>query len=1168
MPTLTTLTLNAAVTGTHGWTCGHAFKKGDLPAGQTLSGLQLVIKNYWPDGSAKFGLLAGQTAITSGSPATVTLQTGSAATGASLSITDLKATGVTASIDCGGFGSASWAGAEWDSPLEVWFAGPMASSWRYRKAVGSDPHLSAWLEVTLFANGSVEVLPWIENSTILTAGITNKIETFGFTLGGSARFSLAIDLPNRCRTPLLSGTALSYYLGSDPGLSFRHNAAYFSASKLIPAYSATVPDSSVSITGLPTTFTPLQQGSYPAGMGAAGYHSSIGILPGFDVTYVTNSTSPLPWAALQRNAYSAGRYGLHWRDTATNLPAQFASYPTYGLGSGSGVSDIGGTVSGLYFTSGTGTAPATWKQSHCPAVGYLAYLVTGRKYHLETVQFAATTNHFRAPNAYRQSALGIQRTDEASTRGAAWCLRTLAHAASATPDDQTALKNQFVSTLANNANWYHGQYIAQPGNPQGFTKELEVNGAPYNDAYTPNAGPYTQAPWMHAFFNAAVGMWKTLEITLGGGADAKFDAFYTWKAQSTVGLFGAGGATEFLYRDAGLRALAVAPADTADWNGGTGPWFANWGEMYFATFVDNVSEPGLTYGTAYTATMIYLNGAKPSKVVGDGSLRGQEGIADATGLWGDIQPALAYAVSNGISGAQAAWDRMTTAPNYSSFLTDAANHPVWAVTPFAGSAPATLPQGQSIVVGATPLVSGAVVVGVAGHGVLGGAVPATGADGASLIYDKLVLPYDATVEVRIVVTAVSSGLLIQADENGAATITVPGDGSHWIDTTTYKAGAEFLSERHYINVGVSAPVLSAATGTAVGATSSSGSVTTDKAGGTLYRLTTVNASETISAIKAGASQAVVSAGVQSVSASGLTPSTTYRHHFVHTDAFGVDSNPISSATFTTAAATSAPVFSAQPTTTPVVAPAIATISYTISGTGVTVQAYRNGAPVSGATLTEFVTGATSVSGGSANNGDVYTFVATNAGGSITSSPVTLAVGSGTIPLTFSGPIPNQTATIGVPFSLDLSQYFTGSWITLSYAIVSGGIPGNGLSLSGSVISGTPTSLGSIPGIQARATDTTTAQAFTNSFSITVAAEVIPLRQISPIPDLSIRAGVPFSYDLAPHFQTSSPPISYQVAPGTYLPRGISLVGSVISGTAEESAIHVATKPQIIVSDAG
>jgi hypothetical protein len=787
MPTLTTLTLHAAVTGTHGWSAGHAFKKADLPAGQTLSGLQLNIKNYWPDGSAKFGIVSGQSAITAGTPTTVTLATGAAATGSTLSIADLKATGVTASISCGAFGSASWAGTDWDTPLEAWFTGPLASFWRFRKAVGSDPHLSAWLEVTLYAGGAVEVLPWVENSTITTAGITNKSDTYGFTLGGASRFSAAINLPNRCRTPLLSGASLTYFLGTDPGVMARHNAAYLAETKLVPTYLPTVPDGHGSITGIVESFTPLEQGGYPVGMGSAGYHNSIGVIPGWDALYVCNAASTKPLGQIIRQAYRAGRYGFHMRNESTNAPVLFADFPTHNLGANSGIGDSGASSTGLYFAAGSGTAPATWKVSHHPAVGYVAYLATGRKYHLETLQFSATGNHYRVPQHIRQGATGLQLTTENSTRSAAWALRTLALTASATPDADTAHKAQFVATLGNNVDRYHTQYVAQSNNPWGFTAELEVNGAPNNDAYTPAVAPYHQSAFMHHHFGAGLGIWKTLEITLGGGNDAKFDAFYTWKCQSLMLCFGGAGANDYLYRDAGVGVIAAAPLDSSNWVNGTGPWFANPGEVWAGTHGGQLAAYSIPAQT---------------KEIGDGTLRGGN-YPDATSYWGNMLQDLAYAVTNGISGAQTAWNLITAAPNWSSFAASAVGAPVYALAPAAASAPTPPPQGTTVRVDGASLISGVVVVGVAGHGVLGALVPTTGDDGGSLIDSYLTRPHDDNVEGRVLVTAVSSGVTIQADETGAATITVPGDGSHWIDYQIFKAGALFATDRLDINVGTS-----------------------------------------------------------------------------------------------------------------------------------------------------------------------------------------------------------------------------------------------------------------------------------------------------------------------------------------------------------------------------
>lgn len=96
-----------------------------------------------------------------------------------------------------------------------------------------------------------------------------------------------------------------------------------------------------------------------------------------------------------------------------------------------------------------------------------------------------------------------------------------------------------------------------------------------------------------------------------------------------------------------------------------------------------------------------------------------------------------------------------------------------------------------------------------------------------------------------------------------------------------------------------APTLTNQTASATGATTASGSVTTNEANGTLYWLVSSNPTATVAAVKAGFSQAVTAAGVKTVTLSGLTASTNYYVHFVHTDAAGHDSTVASSAMFTT-----------------------------------------------------------------------------------------------------------------------------------------------------------------------------------------------------------------------------------------------------------------------------
>lgn len=98
-----------------------------------------------------------------------------------------------------------------------------------------------------------------------------------------------------------------------------------------------------------------------------------------------------------------------------------------------------------------------------------------------------------------------------------------------------------------------------------------------------------------------------------------------------------------------------------------------------------------------------------------------------------------------------------------------------------------------------------------------------------------------------------------------------------------------------------APTLTSPTASATGATTASGSVSTNEANGTLYYRASANATELAATVKAGSSKAVTAAGAQSINLTGLMASTSYYLHFVHTDAAGNDSAVSTTSQFTTTA---------------------------------------------------------------------------------------------------------------------------------------------------------------------------------------------------------------------------------------------------------------------------
>ena len=128
---------------------GYAFRKGDVPVGQgvvaSLSTLQVTPKNRWPDGSLKFAVIAGRASLVANSPLKVTLSPGSAQPGSALTLQDLMATHITASVDCGTFGSVTWSQSDWGSPIQAWISGPEMSSARSSaKAMMAERGRSSW----------------------------------------------------------------------------------------------------------------------------------------------------------------------------------------------------------------------------------------------------------------------------------------------------------------------------------------------------------------------------------------------------------------------------------------------------------------------------------------------------------------------------------------------------------------------------------------------------------------------------------------------------------------------------------------------------------------------------------------------------------------------------------------------------------------------------------------------------------------------------------------------------------------------------------------------------------------------------------------------------------------------------------------------------------------
>ena len=662
--------LTSTSTGTKPFSIGHAFRQGDVPSGQTVTStdtmdFQATIKNTWSDGSAKFAILSGRVALTANTPKTINLILTNPTGGTVLSEADLMSTGVAGSIQFGSTCSvdlssligvtSTFNGGRWTAGrVRTWISGPAMSNWIYYSPCGADPHLSVWFDVRLYSGGEVEILPWIENATLNVAspGVKGPA-TATFTLGGIQRYSGTLTLPHHTRAVLASGTTYSHWLGTNPAVTPMHDVAYLQATKMVPTYRARVSSGSTLWNRVAQSYTPLTSTQIPySNMGGTGYAIWIGLLPEWNVAHLTSNSDARAYNGSIVNDYSAGGLGIHYRDETTNQPPRFSSYPNLVMnGAGSNINNTGASSTNSYTPAASGASPGNWDTPHHPTLGYFTYLLTGRFYFLEELQFVASVNFLIVTDTKRQFAQGVLPTDTGSLipRGAAWSLRTLAQAAAVTPDGET-LAAEYLNSYGSNINYYHTKYVAQSNNPQGFVKS-------YDDYNGVGTNPWVFAPWMDDFFTASVGWGLDIVTGLSATNQTKLSQFFVWKANAVIGRLGGSSASEYYFADAAQYNLPLAPQDNANFENGTGPWYPSFGAIYDAQF-----------GAPHPNTPV------------DNNLRGGN-FPDGTSYWGNLQPAIAYAVHHNVAGAQAAYNRMIGAANWSSLASTWNDNPIWSVMP-------------------------------------------------------------------------------------------------------------------------------------------------------------------------------------------------------------------------------------------------------------------------------------------------------------------------------------------------------------------------------------------------------------------------------------------------------------------------------------------------------
>jgi hypothetical protein len=681
-----------------------AIRQTEIPQGQVvvvdgITNVQVDVRNRWPDGSVKFALVSGRATVAAGTPVVVTLRAGTAAAaGTALTEADLLASGVDATLQFAGgtvvrlrnligvaaVGSAT--GAITAGRVRVLASGPQMSAWLYCAPLGSNAHLTAWFEVRYFGGATVHVLPWIENGWTRVAGCAGQAGTLTFTLAGTTRFDQAnVHVANHARVVAQDVFGVGYWSGSAPDLYAAPDPVYMQATRLVPTYLADTSAASTRLAALSQRYSPSQygqlttsprssggnatdNGDFDTGMGDAGYHAGIGLLPEWDAFYLTSSANQQAWWAVVANAMGYGRYGVHFRDENTLRPVipADAINKTLPQGSNYNIADVGAnqfgsgetlpTVAALV-VNGVNLKPEYWAQTHHPSAGYLAYLLTGHEFFLELSQFVAGTCFLRQNNVHRNYASGYQQTNLETNRGAAWALRSIFQAASISVDASPP-QTSFATIASNNIQLYFNNYVASPCGSFGVPR-------PYSN-FQPTAVParYNVNAWELDFWVAVWGFGTSIGLPVASARATEMSRFFQWTGQWIVGRLGPlADANSYGYNAAGREnsvTIANSPTD-APWNNNQGPWLSSWGEAFLLT----QGASNATNSTPALGSFDSNNGSFP----------------DATSYWGNLQPAISYAVDLGVPGAVAAYARMTNAPNWSQFVAAVNTAPVWAVRP-------------------------------------------------------------------------------------------------------------------------------------------------------------------------------------------------------------------------------------------------------------------------------------------------------------------------------------------------------------------------------------------------------------------------------------------------------------------------------------------------------
>ena len=535
-----------------------------------------------------------------------------------LAESDLRAAAPQAAVTFGSYGTVSLANLIGTSARVLTeHAGPEYAAFQYIGSFPSDASVRAVFYVQLWKGGRYRVRVAVENGTA-PATASPKSGAASVTIAGVTRSFPSVSMPKGVRWDVTGASFAETAIRHDPGL--------LRASKLVPNYGYRQPDAST-LDALPGGYVPMARLGWEADMGSTGFSPGIGLLPHWDALYASTGDARAGASVLQHSS-ALGSFSVFHRDAGTRAMPLFSQYPTaYARGEE---------------MTGDGTNPNRWEVAHHPNAGYLAWLMTAERFHLETLQANAYAAWITDVGTGKT---GTDKLYSSQTRARAWRYRTIASAAAVSPDGDPFKRDAAASIVANLKYWQQQHVV--PNNPAtGLV-------ATYDDQ-DPAPG-LQRSLFEHLFLVASIGWSWDQEMKLSSTDKATLAQVRDYFYKVPLGLAGRGPAYgEYSWRvGPGPYRTTVGPTSSS--------YYATWGEVYQINYADNLdSTQGLS-------------------LIGNYADAGVN--AFPLGNWGHLVTALSYAVDHGRSGAPEAYGRITGASNWSTNAVHFNTWPQYGVVP-------------------------------------------------------------------------------------------------------------------------------------------------------------------------------------------------------------------------------------------------------------------------------------------------------------------------------------------------------------------------------------------------------------------------------------------------------------------------------------------------------